>query len=90
MPYFSVGVQLTGVSQACTFCAALLVCTRPPGCADSDAADAEPWSSSLLKAAWAEFVCTLLFLYLSTGCICFGCHRFVLYRHSIWNISMRT
>ena len=31
-------------------------------------------NGSLVKAIWAEFVCTMLFLYLATGTICFGCH----------------
>ena len=31
-------------------------------------------NGSLVKAIWAEFVCTMLFIYLATGTICFGCH----------------
>ena len=38
---------------------------------------AEKLNGSLLKAIWVEFICTMLFIYLATGSICFGCHTWV-------------
>ena len=41
-------------------------------------AGAEKINGSLVKAAWVEFICTMLFIYIATGTICFGCHSYAL------------